>query len=680
MRTAIRVLLGSVAFLVLLAIGAYVWVQQQIQQVPTSAEIMQAWFTQPAVQPEYIASSRADCTDRNPLNNAYFGALHVHTAVSADAYGFGVSNQPDDFYRFARGGEIELRLQGESGPVPTLQLDAPLDFAAITDHAANLGEQALCLDPDFANNNALICKVFRGEWSWPGASERMRGLTRMLALIGLQQGRPEILCGADGARCLERATHMWDLNQRAAERWYDRSEHCQFTSFVGYEYTLAEQGSNLHRNVIFKNAFVPPTPLSSREAKQAESMLQWLEDYCVNSGTGCDAISIPHNGNWSSGRMFYPYSMQKIPLAEQRRRAALRANYEVLVETMQVKGDSECRNGLSSVLGGADELCDFEKLRPPEEDFEDCGEQVGSGGMRLAGCLSQYSYSRYALAAGLEERQKIGVNPFKFGIIAATDSHNATGGAVAEDNYLGATGMDRSVASRTGEAVEVPGGIAKGSTIHYNPGGIAGVYAPENTREALFAAMRRRETFGTSGPRIEPRFFGGWNLKQNLCDQTDRVAQAYQQAVPMGSDLPPRGQAAAPAFLVSARKAPNESATDLQRLQVVKVWSDQQGQTHQAVFDVAGDRNNGATVNTSTCERSGSGASELCTVWRDPRFDPTVSAAYYVRAVENPSCRWLAYDCMNADASSRPATCDNPEHRKSIQERAWTSPIWYNAD
>jgi len=434
----------------------------------------------------------------------------------------------------------------------------------------------------------------------------------------------------------------------------------------------------LHRNVIFSNAAVPPLPLSAREVKQPEKMWRWLDEYCTNSESGCDAISIPHDANWSSGRMFFPYSLQEISREDQQDRARLRAQYEVLVETMQVKGDSECRNDLSSVIGGNDELCDFEKLRAPEEKPEDCGEQMGAGGMRLAGCVSQYSYSRYALAAGLEEQKKLGVNPFKFGIVAATDSHNGTGGAVTENNYYGATGMDRSIDRRASKPFDVPGGIAKGSPVQYNPGGIAGVWAPHNTREALFASMRRRETFGTSGPRIQPRFFGGWDLPATLCDQPDMLETAYAQAVPMGGDLP-AANAGAPSFLVSATRDPNDKATPLQRLQVIKSWSDAEGKTHQAVYEVAGDPNNGAGVDTSTCERSGEGFSRLCAVWEDPEFDRASSAVYYARAVENPSCRWLAYDCMNAEAGERPTSCDDPLYRKTIQERAWTSPIWYTA-
>lgn len=679
MRTGTKIGSGLLVLLLLFVMGAGLWIKDEMHQIPVSDALLDTYFTSNAQTPVFASSVPHECADNNPLNNAYFGALHVHTALSADAYGFGVTNMPDDFYRFARGGELELRLQKEAGDVPTLRLDRPLDFAAVTDHAVNLGEQALCLDPDFAGRNGLICNVFRGEWTLP-VEPKLSGIVRMLAFIGLQKGRPAKLCGDDGSQCLERATDIWTQTQEAAERWYDRSDNCAFSTFVAYEYSLAKEGTNLHRNVIFKNATVPPTPLSSKDVMQPRKLWQWLDRYCAESGTGCDAVSIPHNSNWSSGRMFFPYSLQDMPEKDRHDLANLRARYEVLVETMQVKGDSECRNGLSSVMGGADELCDFEKLRPPEEDFDDCGDQIGSGGMRLSGCLSQYSYARYALAAGLEEERNLGVNPFKFGLIAATDNHNGAGGAVAEDEFFGAAGMDRVADRRTGPPITVPGGIAKGSPIHYNPGGIAGIWAPHNTREALFDGMRRRETFGTSGPRITPRFFGGWGLDKQLCEQDQMIATAYDTAVPMGSDLPSMhsGQAA-PSFLLSATQDLTTGATPLQRLQVIKTWSDREGQTHQAVFDVAGDANNGATVDTSTCQRRGSGFAELCTVWQDPEFSPSTSAAYYARVIENPSCRWLAYDCMNASPENRPQTCDDPVHRKSIQERAWTSPIWYTA-
>lgn len=680
MRTFFRLALGLLLLLAIAATASYFWLKSETSANPSDPKITAKYSGQPALKPDFVADSRAPCTEQNTLNNAYFGALHVHTALSADAYAFGVSNMPDDFYRFARGGEVELRLQSDApgDEVASIRLDQPLDFAAVTDHAGNLGAQSLCLDPTFENRDALLCKVFRGEVTLPGYDD-MSHLVRMLAFIGLGPKRSVQICGEDGEACVQRSGDIWRQIQQAAENWYDRSPACEFTTFVGYEFTLAEDGANLHRNVIFESGAVPQTPLSFKEAPRPEMMWQWLEDQCVGANVGCDAISIPHNANWSSGRMFYPYTLRdELSDKQKREYATLRADYEVLVETMQVKGDSECRNGLTSIMGGSDELCDFEKLRPPEEAFEDCGEERGAGGMRLSGCLSQYSFTRYALAAGLEEKQKLGVNPFKLGIVAATDTHSATGGAVVESDYKGATGVDRDRKHRAGGPIEVPLGIAKGSPSRYNPGGLAGVWAPENSRDALFKAMRQRETFGTSGPRIQPRFFAGWDLDPDLCDQGDMLETAYATGVPMGSDLPAKPSAqSSPSFLIQAVADPAAHATPLQRLQVIKVWSDENGQTHQQIYDVAGDPDNGASVDEASCKRSGTGFAKLCSVWKDPQFNADLAAVYYARAVENPSCRWLGWDCARAPEGQKPVACADPLARKSVQERAWTSPVWY---
>jgi hypothetical protein len=320
-------------------------------------------------------------------------------------------------------------------------------------------------------------------------------------------------------------------------------------------------------------------------------------------------------------------------------------------------------------------LCDFEKLRKPSLPFEDCGEDYGSGGMRLVGCLSRFSYARYALSAGLEEERKLGVNPFKMGIVAATDNHNGTPTSDSETHYMGANGLDRVARNRLRGEVEVPGGIAKGSPVRYGPGGVAGVWAEENSRQSIFNAMQRRETFGTSGPRIEPRFFGGWELPADLCQSDDMITNAYDSGVPMGSDLPVNSDLArSPMFLVSAPQDPNGNL--LQRIQIVKGWVDTDGKTYQAIYDVAGDANNGASVNINTCEPQGPGYSQLCAVWQDRDFNPETSAVYYSRVVENPSCRWSTWQCNALPEEERPESCTNGEVPKTIQERAWTSPIW----
>lgn len=379
--------------------------------------------------------------------------------------------------------------------------------------------------------------------------------------------------------------------------------------------------------------------------------------------------------------MWFPYSNRDLPLQEQQELAALRARLEPLAEVLQVKGDSECRNGIDSVIGAPDEFCNFEKLRPASEPIPDCGEDFSSGGMMLKGCVSRYSYVRYALTAGLSEEGKLGINPFKFGIIASTDTHIGAPAPEREKNYLGSHGNDMVLEDRLLSTIKVPGDIATGSPVRYNPGGIAGIYANENSRSALFEAMRRRETFGTSGPRITPRFFAGWNLDTSLCQSSDYLAQAYENGVPMGADLPPSpaGAKQSPVFVASANRDPRDEGNLLQRIQIIKGWIDGEGRTQQAVYDVTGLNKVDATVDALTCQVSGQGFAQLCASWQDPDFDPAMSAVYYARVLENPSCRWSHYDCLTLPKDQRPPSCSDPELPWQIQERAWTSPIWYQA-
>lgn len=541
-----------------------------------------------------------------------------------------------------------------------------------------MGETNFCLNPDNEYYQTFLCGVYRGAIQIPFLSDTMQPMARMASFV-LFKERSARVCGDDGFDCLRRADKVWELEQRAAEAAYDRSANCSFTSFVAYEYSLAQKASNLHRNVIFKNATVPPSALSYREAKQPEMLWEWLGKSCKDSGTGCDVLAIPHNSNWSSGRMFYPYSLSENTLQEKQRLAKLRSRMEPLAEIMQVKGDSECRNGFNNVLGEADEYCDFEKLRAPQEPFEDCGDVIGSGGMQLQGCLSRFSFVRNAQIEGLREEKLLGSNSFKLGVIAATDNHSGAAGMVEEDSYKGSTIIDRKADHRLKGSVHIKG-IAKADTTRYNPGGLAGIWAPENTREALFDAMQRRETFGTSGPRITPRFFGGSELAADLCNDQAMIEKAYATGVPMGGDLaidrstPTRK----PRFLVHALMDNIAGATPLQKIQIIKGWIDEDGNQHQQVVDAAGDAEPTMTVNTNSCEQSGQGHARLCAVWQDDNFDPAQSAVYYARVLENPSCRWTTYDCNSFDASERPASCNKPDMPKTIQERAWTSPIWYN--
>jgi hypothetical protein len=331
---------------------------------------------------------------------------------------------------------------------------------------------------------------------------------------------------------------------------------------------------------------------------------------------------------------------------------------------MQHKGDSECINGLPEVSTAPDELCDFEKWQQPP--LKDCGpDGTGAGGLGMIGCVSWRDYVRNALKIGLSEQLRLGVNPFKLGVIASTDTHSGTPGAVDEKQFTG----------HTGALDDSPSGmLAPSSTIGNraldNPGGLAAVWAEENSRDSIFDAFKRRETFGTSGPRMQIRFFGGWNYDSSICTDPELVEKGYSGGVPMGGDLP-HGNGA-PKFVVAA----TADETPLQRIQIIKGWVDASGELREQVFEVAGDPANGASVDAS-CKPTGSGAMTLCGVFRDPSFDAARPAFYYARAVEDPTCRWSTFICNTLSPVEKSNLgCDKLP--QAIQERGWSSPIWYS--
>ncbi len=608
---------------------------------------------------------RTACANHDPLKNVYFGDLHVHTALSFDANAFDVRTTPAEAYGFARGQPVALPPLDENGEgTRTVQLDRPLDFVALTDHSEYLGEVEECTTPGSPNYMSATCQMYRGE-----EYNAVRNFGFRLVF-----GPPRFpdACAPDEQECFAQATKVWQGVKDAAEDAYDRSADCAFTSFVGYEYSSARGTSNHHRNVIFANDHVP-FPTSYFEQIYPQGLWSEVKATCLDAPNGCDALAIPHNSNESNGQMFYVEYPGARSLSEQRRQARLRGMIEPLVEVYQHKGDSECMNGISGVIGASDEQCEFEK---DPRSFQDCGDGIGGGGIARAGCFSRLDFVRGVLLAGMQEDDRLGVNPYRLGIIASTDTHNGTPGRVEEDNFVGHRGLDDDTpAKQLGNGVLTPGGI------QFSPGGIVGIWAEENSRPALFGAMQRREVFGTSGPRIAVRFFGGWGLPGGLCEDPDMLSTAYAQGVAMGSllDTPPAGSTA-PSFLVSAMRDPgtiSRPGVQLQRVQIVKGWIDGAGQWRQEVFDVAGDPDNGATVDLGTCVPTGPGADSLCTVWTDPQFDPGQRAVYYVRVLENPTCRWSTIMCNGLPPEGRPASCTDPEVKKTIQERAWTSPIWY---
>ncbi len=620
------------------------------------------------------SEEREPCASREPLRRAWWGELHVHSALSFDAYMWDVRATPDDTYRYAKGEEI---------PFPgarTGRLERPLDFAALTDHASYLGEVALCTRRDSPLFPSAECRTYRGEAvsaanllaSFP---ERMAAIATALDVEGEIPARHPTLCGEGADRCRRAMRTVWEEIGEAAERGYDRSSSCRFTTFHAYEYTATPGLSKVHHNVVFRNAKVPRAPIAWVDEPDVYGLWEKLREQCTEAGSGCDVLTIPHNSNLSNGRMFAASDGER-PLEERRSRARLRARMEPLVEISQIKGDSECRDGLYQVLGGGDEFCDFEDWRPA--DAEDCREGTGAGALGGRGCVSRLDYVRTALIEGLRQQERLGVNPYKLGIIAATDAHMANPGDTEEYSYDGWMGVADDDPQR--RLVKGSGPAAAISNVAASPGGLAGVWAEENSRDALFDAMQRRETFGTSGTRLTARFFGGWGYPEDLCGEPDLVARGYSGGVPMGGDLPERPSGAgAPVFVVSALRdpgAPGHPGGLLQRAQVVKGWVDDEGRFHQAVHDVAGGPN-GADVDLDTCTPRGPGADSLCAVWRDPDFDPERRAVYYLRVLENPSCRWSQHQCLSLPEGERPPACTDPAVPTTIQERLWTAPIWY---
>lgn len=603
------------------------------------------------------------CEDFTPERRVLFGDLHVHTTYSFDAHMWEVRARPEDAYRFARGQPLDLPpFDAEGRGIKTVRIDRPLDFAAVTDHSEFLGEVETCTVPESPGYDSATCATFRRGGN-PGVVEFGIAMTRTAPR------RFADICGTDGSRCTRLAGEVWRRVQGAAEQAY---QPCQFTTFVAYEYSNALAASTRHRNVIFKNARVP-MPVSTFEERTPQGLWRALEASCVQSGRGCDVLAIPHNSNESNGRMFLvEYPGAQTP-AEERAQAEFRARFEPLVEIYQHKGNSECFNGLSGIVGAPDEACEFERRRV--RPAADCGDGVGSLGAAGEGCISRRDYVRNVLLLGLQEYLRIGANPYALGFIGSTDTHNATAGLVAEETFSGHQG-----ANDSSEALQLGSGTLTDGGITFSPGGLAAVWAEQNTREAIFAALRRRETYATSGPRIAVRVFGGYELPADWCERADFVAIGYQRGVPMGGLLPQRSaETATPVLAITAQRDPGTATrpgTLLQRIQVVKGWV-AEGQPQYRVYDVAGRSDAAADVDLATCTPRGPGFASLCTVWRDPEFDPAVPAFYYVRVLENPSCRWHTYVCNRLPPEQRPPACSDPNIPATLQERAWTSPIWY---
>jgi hypothetical protein len=603
------------------------------------------------------ANPSGRCKRYSATREPFFGDLHVHTALSLDANLQGTRLRPADAYRFARGETAGVPPYDSSGkPLRTLTLSRPLDFVALTDHAEFLGLVTTCLTKGLPGYDSAECKQYRER---PDSA-----FLTFNAQLGASQAsagyRPP--CTEANAFCGSAAMSAWNEVKREAQAANDRSDECAFTAFVSYEWSASPATQNLHRNVIFRSAEVPALPFSYLDGSQEEQLWDALDKDCLKAKTGCDVLTIPHNSNLSAGLMFEPVNAGGQPFDKEY--VERRASFEPLVEVFQHKGSSECLPQM-----GPDEQCNFEKM--PYNT-------LGSVTLGLfPDTLVSRDFVRDALSQGLRFQAALGANPFAYGMVASTDTHMGTPGAVQESTFQGHGGAG------SGARETLPAGLV--DKVWLNPGGYAVLWAEENRRDALFEAMRRREAYGTSGTRIVLRFFGGGDLPGNLCDAPDFAEQGYAKGVPMGGELkgpfdrPPR-------FAVWAMRDPgtdSEPGVPLERIQIIKGWLEGE-QVRYAIHDIGGDAG-GAAVDPNTCERSGTGHDELCSVWSDPDFNPDEQAFYYARVLENPSCRWHALQCSRAKITCGPfgpsragyEGCCDGNYPKVQQERAWSSPIFH---
>ncbi len=581
-----------------------------------------------------------------------WGDTHLHTAASFDAGAFGNRLGFDDAYRFARGEEV---VSSTGMPV---RLSRPLDFLVVADHSDNMG-----FFPDLLAGKPNILEDPKGKEYY----DRIRAgdnVAVALEVIGLfSQGRfPKGLQYTPDSAPYKSA---WQATIDAAERF---NEPGRFTAFIGFEWTSLIQGNNLHRVVVYRDgaekaskmvAYTTQAPLGSTNPRD---LWKWLTTY--EQKTGGQVLAIPHNGNLSNGLMF--------PLEAESDGAKLDATYltqrrkwEPLTEVTQIKGDGEAHPFLSP----DDEFADYETWDVGNLDLS----QAKTDAM-LAG-----EYAREALKRGLQLEARLGTNPYKFGQIGSTDSHTSLSTA-EEDNFFGKhSGAEPKPDRMAHEVMRNEKGKIMGWQM--TASGLAAVWARENTREAIFDAMERKEVYATTGSRMLVRFFGGWGFTPKDLESRTPALAGYKRGVPMGGDLPARETARAPTFLVYALRDP--IGANLDRIQIVKGWLDAKGATHEKVYDVvwAGDRKPGANGklppvgNTVDAERAAYantiGAPELGKVWTDPAFDPQQRAFYYARVIEIPTPRWSTYDAFRFGVPL-------PEGAPvSTQERAYTSPIWY---
>ena len=577
----------------------------------------------------------------NPLKDVYFGNLHVHTSWSFDAYINGAATGPEEAYRWAKGESIP-----GGGDGTPLQIKVPLDWYVVADHSEFMGALPLMADPDSPASKHPLAADILGE----DPKKSFDAYTKILDDISNRRndsilGDPEL------------QKSVWEEIIAIADKHNVPGE---FTTFAGYEWTSNPNWRNLHRIVLFKDTKnVAEAPFSAIDSDVPAKLWEWMDN---QRAQGNELLAVPHNGNASDGLMFpleEAYGGSKIGKAY----SETRMRNEPVYEITQIKGTSETHPALSP----NDEFASFEiwdytlasTATPPKNK---------KGG-----------YMREALTRGLKYQKEEKGNPFKYGFIGDSDTHNSAS-AIEEDNYTGKFGFENDPKHR----LEGPPGVSDAAAKQvrqFSSGGVAAVWAVSNTRDAIFEAIKNKETYATSGPRMKLRVFGGYGFDKNILENEDWLNTAYENGVPMGGDLK-ASTGDAPAFIIHALK--EADGANLDRVQVVKGWVDKAGKAQEKIYDVALsdgrtlDANGkaaavGNTVNAEEASYTNSiGASELKSVWEDPDFDASQYAFYYVRVIQIPTPRWSTYDAKKIGVAPRE---DLPV---SIQERAWSSPIWYS--
>jgi hypothetical protein len=640
MPTAFRVI-----FTLVLVFGSSVLQAESVGMPAPSKDAASAFKSQKHFSPY---------AGRNFPTRVYWGDTHLHTGMSFDAGSFGARLMPRDAYRFARGEELT------SSTGLQVKLSKPLDFLVVADHSDNMG----WFPSLFAGDPEMLANPQARAW-YDMINEG--GQTAVAAAVEIIESFSQGTFPMETASMPGTGTYRdaWKTAIDAADEFNDPG---RFTAFIGYEWTSNEAGNNLHRVVVYRDdgqkasVMEPYTTLKPVGSPDPRDLWRWMQQY--NDKTGGDLLAIAHNGNLANGIMF-PVRDSFTGKKFDRAYAETRAKWEPLYEVTQIKGDGEAH----PLLSPNDEFADYETwdqgnldLSSPKKDD-----------------MLQYEYARTALQIGLQLQQELGVNPYKFGMIGSTDSHTALATA-EEENFFG----KHSGTEPSPERVHHPmAATANGRYESWDmvASGLAAVWARENTREALFDAMMRRETYATTGPRMMVRFFGGWDFEAADAQSRLPANAGYEKGVPMGADLPANTGDGAPKFLVAALKDPISG--NLDRIQIVKGWLDKRGKRQEKVYDVvwSGDRNPGAdgklppvgnTVDLATATWTNTiGAVELITVWEDPDFDPDLPAVYYARVLEIPTPRWTAYEEVRFGVKFP----DGVE--MTTQERAYTSPIWY---